>query len=82
MNTAIGLRERIAHAENETEVIQLLASGNDLQYASPRTRLSWKHTAQRRIRQLQKAETIANTPEKSPVSNKKKTGSKKITSKK
>lgn len=77
MNTSIGLRERISHAENETEVIQLLASGNDLQYASSRTKLSWKHTAQRRILQLQKAKPQVETTEKLPISNKKKTNSKK-----
>jgi hypothetical protein len=72
MNTSIGLKERIAHAENETEIIQLLASGNDLKYASPRTKLSWKHTAQRRICQLQKEKLPVETIEKLPVSNKKK----------
>lgn len=81
MNKPIGLRERIANAETETEVIQLLSSGNNLQYASLRTQLSWKHTAQRRIRQLQKQNS---TPamEKSPVTAKKKTTNKKTSSKK
>lgn len=81
MNTPIGLRERIANAQTETEVVQLLASGNNLQYASTRTRQSWKHTAQRRIRQLQKQDTIAVT-EKSPVTYKKKATKKKTSSKK
>lgn len=56
MNTKIGLRERIANAETENELIHLLTSGNDFKYASERTRLSWKHTAQRRMRQLQKTQ--------------------------
>lgn len=81
MNTPIGLRERIANAETETEVIQLLSSGSTLQYASPRTKLSWKHTAQRRIRQLQKQDSTSDT-QKSPVTNKKKTSNKKTSTKK
>lgn len=81
MSTQIGLRERIANAATEAEVIQLLSSGNNLKYASPRTRLSWKHTAQRRVRQLQKQETTPSS-DKSIVSNKKKTISKKTSSKK
>jgi hypothetical protein len=77
MNTSIGLRERIAQSSTETEIIQLLTSGNDLQYASTRTKLSWKNTARRRIVQLKKSEPKAATPEKSPDSNKKKTFNKK-----
>lgn len=77
MNTPIGLKERIANATNETEVIQLLTSGNDLQYASSRTRLSWKYTAQRRIRQLQKTESETAVTDNSLVGKKAKKTSKK-----
>jgi hypothetical protein len=55
MNTSIGLREQIANATTENEIITLLASGQSLEYASSRTKQSWKHTAQRRFRDLQKA---------------------------
>lgn len=72
MNTPIGLREKIANAETEAEVISLLASGHTFQYASPRTKLSWRHTAQRKIRQLQKVDTT----KQSEVSYKKKVSNK------
>ena len=52
MNKQYGLREQIANAETEQEVLKLLQSGNIFEYANPRTKLSWKHTAQRRIKQL------------------------------
>lgn len=81
MNTSIGLRERIANAQTETEIVQLLSSGNTLQYASDRTRQSWRYTAQRRIRQLQMQDTTAAT-ENSTVADKKKTTKKKSSSKK
>jgi len=72
MSTPIGLREKIANAETEAEVINLLASGHAFEYASPRTKLSWKHTAQRRVRQLQKVVDTTNTTKQPEVSSKKK----------
>lgn len=82
MNTPIGLRERIANAATEAEIVELLVSGQTFNYASPRTRLSWKYTAQRRTKQLQKTVATVTTADSSPVGNKKKTGNKKITNKK
>lgn len=78
MNTKTGLREQIANAGTENEVIQLLSSGNNFKYASSSTRLSWKHTAQRRIRQLQKS----TVEENQKINNKNKTVKKKSPSKK
>lgn len=74
MNTPIGLREKIANAETEAEIISLLASGHEFVYASPRTKLSWRHTAQRRVRQLQKS---VKTTKQSETNYKKKTSNKK-----
>jgi hypothetical protein len=82
MSTPIGLREKIANAETEAEVISLLASGHEFTYASPRTKLSWRHTAQRRVRQLQKSVETTNTTKQSEVSSKKKASNKKTSNKK
>lgn len=80
MNTHIGLRERIAQATTETEVVELLLSGQTFNTASQRTKLSWKYTAHRRIKQLEKnAPTTSQQTEvdkKKPVLKDKK-GSKK-----
>jgi hypothetical protein len=73
MNAPIGLKERIAQATSETEVIQLLTSGQTFNYASPRTKLNWKYTAQRRIRQLQQTVLVETSTNTLPISNKNKT---------
>ena len=82
MNTITGLKEKIAHAETEAEVINLLASGQTFNYASPRTKLSWKHAAQRRIRHLQATVEQPTSTEQSAASTKKKSNSKKTSNKK
>jgi len=72
MSTPIGLREKIANAETEAEVINLLATGLAFEYASRRTKLSWRYTAQRRERQLQNVVDTTNTNKQPEVSSKKK----------
>lgn len=75
----IGLREQIANAATQEEIVELLKKGADLQNASDRTRLSWKYTAHRRLQQLQKtSEPVASSSE--PVN--KPTKPKKVSKKK
>lgn len=62
MNKHHGLKEQIAHAETEQQVINLFKNGQSLQDASPRTKLSWKNTAQRRLRQLIQQQSTNNEP--------------------
>jgi len=47
MNNIIGLREQIKNASSNEEVQSLLNVGKTFEWASQRTRLSWKHTANR-----------------------------------
>jgi hypothetical protein len=48
----IGLRERIAQANTESELTMLMAEGKEYARASEKTRKSWKRTAIRRQVQL------------------------------
>ena len=47
MNESIGLREQIKNATSNEEIQSLLNTGKTFEWATPRTRLSWKHTANR-----------------------------------
>lgn len=47
-----GIRERIAAAKTTTEVQDLLRTGGDFMNVSPKTQRAWKHTATKRIAQL------------------------------
>lgn len=40
-----GLREKIRNATNEQEVVKLLKTGNSYEFASEKTKTSWKNTA-------------------------------------
>jgi hypothetical protein len=60
-----GLREKIAYCTTEQEIVNLLKVGNSFEFASPRTRASWKNTA---FRVLNKLKTSVVDTE--PVSNK------------
>lgn len=53
MNKEIfGLREKIASSTTEQEIVNFLKIGNSFEFASPRTRASWKNTAFRVINKL------------------------------
>jgi hypothetical protein len=47
-----GLREKIANATSEQEVITLLKTGQTYEFASPRTQNSWKNTGYRTLERL------------------------------
>lgn len=74
----MGLREQIKTANSESEVSTLLSTGKSFEFASERTKQSWKSTARFRLAQLTSGDT-AQTPEKSVESKKtkKKSSSKK-----
>lgn len=62
-----GLREKIAAATSEQEIVNFLKTGNTYEFASPRTRISWKNTAYRVINKLkntQSVEEVNNTDKK------------------
>ena len=67
----MGLREQIKTANSESEVSTLLSQGKNFEFASDRTKQSWKSTARFRIAQLTSGDT-AQTPEKSVDSKKSK----------
>lgn len=50
----LGLRQRIAQAATEEELIALLQSRGSYSDASPKTRQRWWNTAQRRRKELAK----------------------------
>lgn len=74
----MGLREQIKTANSESEVSTLLSKGKSFEFASERTKQSWKSTARFRLAQLTNGDT-AQTPEKSVEAKKtkKKSSSKK-----
>ncbi len=47
MNESIGLREQIKNATSDEEIQSLLNIGKTFEWATSKTRLSWKHTANR-----------------------------------
>lgn len=48
----LGLREKIAYCTTEHEIVNFLKVGNSFEFASPRTRASWKNTAFRVLNKL------------------------------
>jgi len=50
--TIFGLREKIANAASEQEVISLLKTSQTFEFASPRTQKSWKNTGYRTLERL------------------------------
>lgn len=48
----MGLREQIKCANSESEISTLLSKGKNFEFASDRTKQSWKSTAGFRITQL------------------------------
>ncbi len=76
MNKSIGLREQIRDATSNEEIQSLLNTGKTFEWATPRTRLSWKHTANRTLEKLSSATKTADVnaeekKEKKKVSKKK-----------
>ena len=57
----MGLREQIKTATSETEVTSLLSKAQSFEFASDRTKKSWKSTARFRLAQLSSNDT-AQTP--------------------
>jgi len=74
----MGLREQIKTANSESEISTLLSKGRNFEFASERTKQSWRSTAKFRLAQLTNGDT-AQTPEKSSETKKVKgkTGKKK-----
>lgn len=68
-----GLREKIAKATSEQEIIKLLKLGNSYEFASARTRASWKNTGFRVLENLKNTESSTKeTTEVKPKSKKQK----------
>ena len=65
-----GLREKIANATSEQEIVKLLKLGNSYEFASARTRASWKNTGYRVLENLKKVDKP--TEEKSETKSKSK----------
>ena len=60
-----GLREKIAKATSEQEIVKLLKLGNSYEFASARTRASWKNTGFRVLENLKNVNSTSE--EKSEV---------------
>ena len=68
-----GLREKIAKATSEQEIVKLLKLGNSYEFASARTRASWKNTGFRVLENLKNTESPTKEPsEVKPKSKKQK----------
>jgi hypothetical protein len=68
-----GLREKIAKATSEQEIVKLLKLGNSYEFASARTRASWKNTGFRVLENLKNTESSTKeTTEVKPKSKKQK----------
>ena len=67
-----GLREKIANATSEQEIVSLLKTGQTFEFASPRK--SWKNTGYRtleRLKNVVEAESKADNTKETKVKNKK-----------
>lgn len=73
MNKSIGLREQIKNATSNEEVQTLLSAGKTFEWATLRTRLSWKHTAKKTLDRLSSTskENVVTSEQKKKVSKKK-----------
>lgn len=67
-----GLREKIAVATSEQEIVKLLKVGNTYEFASSRTRSSWKNTAFKVLQKLKEGMSSENTEETPKKTNKSK----------
>ena len=76
MNKSIGLREQIRDATTNEEVQSLMSTGKTFEWATPRTRLSWKHTANQTL------EKLSSTPKETEVTSEEKKEKKKVFKKK
>lgn len=65
----MGLRQQIKNAKSDSEINTLLQSGQKYEFASTRTKNSWKSTAKFRLAELSNP-IPSQTPEKSVESKK------------
>jgi len=65
----MGLKEQIKSAKSDSEINTLLQSGQKYEFASTRTKNSWKSTAKFRLTELNNS-VPTQTPEKSIESQK------------
>jgi hypothetical protein len=56
----MGLRQEIKNAKSESEINAFLNTGKTYEYASPRTKSSWKSTAKNRLLELTNVESTQN----------------------
>jgi hypothetical protein len=68
---AFGLREKIANATSEQEVVSLLKTGQSFEFASPRTQKSWKNTGYRTLERLKNVVETESKSDNTKVKNKK-----------
>lgn len=76
MSKSIGLREQIRDATSYEQIQSLLNTGKTFEWATPRTRVSWKYTAKRTLDKLsagtkETSEVKTDKKEKKKVSKKK-----------
>ena len=55
----MGLRQDIVQAKTEKEVMDLLTKSTLFQYATPRTKASWKYTSQRTLSKLSPSSKVS-----------------------
>lgn len=60
----MGLKQKILSAASEEEVNKLVAEGKTYEFASVKTRNSWKSAATRRLKGVKYTPTVAAVPAK------------------
>jgi hypothetical protein len=60
----MGLKQKILSAASEEEVNKLVAEGKTYEFASVKTRNSWKSAATRRLKGAKYTPTVAEVPAK------------------
>ena len=69
--TIFGLREKIANATSEQEIVSLLKTGQTFEFASSRTQKSWKNTGYRTLERLKNVVGAESKDDETKVKNKK-----------
>lgn len=69
----MGLREDIKNAQSDKEINDLLLKGNSYEWASLKTKLSWKSTAKQRLSVLNTSSTQVSSEIKEVKKSKTKT---------
>lgn len=60
----MGLRQEISVAKSDAELVDLLNKGKTYQFASNRTKNSWKNTAKRVLESINKPTVVVDSKQK------------------